>query len=201
MKSSFQAKALNDFGRSVRGLTTGLWRGDIDFATFRFSLESAISRHYENAWWEGAGRCGITRADGRNLEEQSAFDRERNIALGRIDGFADSILRRTRAEGYKLGPHLSRAAMWTNHYNRLIQIAATRACADRKFKWVLGPTREHCTDCARYAGRVYRASVWARYGARPQSRQLECGGWRCQCQLQPTDEPVTPGRPPSPTGG
>lgn len=55
----------------------------------------------------------------------------------------------------------------------------------------------NCDDCLNLHGRVYRASVWDRYGIAPQSPQLACGGWRCGCRFVVTDDPVTPGRPPN----
>lgn len=58
----------------------------------------------------------------------------------------------------------------------------------------------NCADCSRVEGRVYRNSVWAKYGWQPGSSDLACQGFRCRCTLDPTDEPVTSGRPPSMRG-
>jgi hypothetical protein len=66
------------------------------------------------------------------------------------------------------------------------------ACGDGKFKWVLGPT-EHCTTCAKLEGLVKRGSWW-RDNVLPQNppnEKLECGGWRCQCNLEATDQRVS----------
>lgn len=57
-----------------------------------------------------------------------------------------------------------------------------------RYKWQYGDT-EHCTDCLALNDVVLTASEWRRIGIRPQSPDLECGGWRCKCRFVPTDEP------------
>ena len=116
-------------------------------------------------------------------------------------GFADQIEANSKANGGKLTPLLTRAKMWSNRYNAIVTIAQQVSCADKKFKWHLGPTEEHCGDCLTYAGRVHRGSVWASVGAAPQSRSLACGGWNCLCALSPTTDRASGGRPPRPSGG
>lgn len=56
--------------------------------------------------------------------------------------------------------------------------------------WRLGATERHCRDCAAFDGKVLTQSEWARLPA-PQSPDLECGGWNCDCSLLPTDQPRT----------
>jgi len=57
----------------------------------------------------------------------------------------------------------------------------------------------NCTDCSKYNGRVYRASVWG--DIRPQHRGLACHGYQCQCEfVQNSRYPATPGKPPKMTG-
>ena len=55
----------------------------------------------------------------------------------------------------------------------------------------------NCCDCLRMHGRVYRNSIWAKYGIEPQSPNLACFGGHCRCKKTPTDLPVTKGRPPA----
>lgn len=51
------------------------------------------------------------------------------------------------------------------------------------YRWVVGPT-EHCRDCLRLNGTELTAVEWQRIGIRPQSPDLACGGWQCQCELR-----------------
>jgi hypothetical protein len=90
----------------------------------------------------------------------------------------------------------SRLPMWINRYTEVVNTAKIMAGADRKLKWVLGPT-EHCSSCLKLAGKVKRGSVWIASGIQPQSRSLECGGFNCQCSLQPTTDRASAGRLPS----
>lgn len=93
-----------------------------------------------------------------------------------------------------------RGELWINRYNAVKAQAQLMAKDNPKLRWGVGPT-EHCSDCATYDGRVYRASTWARYGISPQSRRLACKGYKCQCNFTETSDPCMPGRPPSPSGG
>jgi hypothetical protein len=199
IQASTITKSSTDFGRRVRGLTRGLWADEIDFFGFVDSLISAIYRGYEQAWQEGSAECGITPAD-RSSNERMILQREIGIAVERVMPFADFIQAHRKVDGFLLRTNLYRANLWSNRYNAVANLARSTSCADRKFVWVLGPTREHCNDCLTYAGRVHRGSVWESVGARPQSRSLACHGYLCQCRLEPTDAPASPGRPPRPTG-
>ena len=193
-------KSESDFGRRVRGLARGLWGGTVDWLQFADSLAEALYRGYEQAWREGADRCGITPAE-RSDQERIVLQREITADLGRIRPFGDWIVAHSQAKEVKLAVVLSRAEIWTHRYVSIMSLAQVTACADAKLVWHLGSTHEHCTDCLTYNGKVFRASIWRKYAAIPQSHSLECGGWRCECSLRPTRAPVTPGHPRYPGGG
>ena len=196
------SKDLASFGLNVRSAVRGLWTGDFDFMSFVDNMTSAIFKGYEQAWQEGASQCGIGVTD-RTATEQQRLDREVNTDLGHVPPFADFIAANSKANGGKLGKLLTRAEMWTNRYNFVVGIAQQTSCADQKYQWRVGPT-EHCRDCLTYDGRIYRGSTWAAVGAQPQSRRLECGGYRCQCALvlvTSASVRAWPGRPPAPSGG
>ncbi len=194
-----ESKSVASYGRQVRGLVSGLWRGSIDEATFIDAMRGTIRREMTNAWRDGALECGINPKE-FTTEEQAVLSQRIDQAASTVVGFAASINANNRASGAKLKPQLGRAEMWTNQYVTTRNMAQQIACADRKLKWVWNPMKEHCHDCQRYNGRVYRASTWRKYNIAPQSRNLACGGYRCGCNFVPTTDPVTPGRPPGPSG-
>lgn len=179
------------YGASIRAAVRGLWRGDIDQSAFIDTMLSAINRGLEQAWREGARECGIG-PDERTTQEEAALVQLQNRSIASVQSFGIAISQATRADGALLRPHLNRAASWTNRYNEARNLARSMACADQKFTWVLGPT-EHCSSCLKMAGKVKRASQWDAREIRPQHPDLECGGWRCQCQLQQTDAPLSRG--------
>ena len=189
-----------DYGRRLRGLARGLWAGEIDTFQFTDSFLMAMERGFEQAWSEGARSCGIEPSE-RTDEEATRLNTFIFSQAPHVPGLATWIQERTREEGKKLSAVLHRIGIWTNRYNELMSIAQTMACADQKFKWTRGGTKQPCGDCLGYHGRVHRGSVWAKYDIRPQHQSLGCKGYKCQCSLDPTDEPVTPGRPAGMSGG
>ena len=174
----------------------------MDQFTFVDDFASAIRRRFIEAWHEGAATCGI-QPDELTDEELQALETEINQEITYIWQFSVDIIGdiiSNRNSGGKLKPLLDRVELWMNAYHRLKSQAQLMACADQKLKWVMDPAQENCEDCQKYNGRVYRGSIWAKYGIQPQGSNLACGGWRCGCILVVTDDPVTAGRPPSPTG-
>jgi len=194
---ALRTKSIADFGRRVRGLTRGYWAGEIDQFTFVDSMIEAVRRGITQAWYQGFRECGFS-VEEMTHDERSQLDQHILDSHSTILSFARFIAENSKASGGKLRTCLARAELWTNRYNAVYNEAKAIACADQKLMWLYNPEKEHCVDCLRYHGRVYRASVWKKYGALPQSRNLACGGWRCGCRLVPTDQPCTPGRPPSP---
>ena len=98
--------------------------------------------------------------------------------------------------GGKLQKVFARIELWVNRWEDVYNQALLMGRENPKLKWVVGPT-EHCTTCLKLNGKVKRASTWEASGWRPQSRDLACGGWKCQCRLVPTTEPLTKGRLPT----
>lgn len=56
---------------------------------------------------------------------------------------------------------------------------------DAYYTWRLGATNEHCRDCAWANGRTFTIREWSAMGLMPQSNNLECGGYYCDCSLEP----------------
>lgn len=209
---TFETKTIENFGRRLRALAHDLWAARArDLASGLFpagigaltvwsgGMTDAIYIGYEEAWVEGEQSVGILPEE-RTIEETVKLQGLITDDVGRVMSMGDWIVEHDKANGGTFEAVLSRVELWTNRYNSVKHIAQVTAGADRKMRWRVGPT-EHCQDCADYNGRVYRASVWSNYQALPQSRNLECGGWRCQCRLEDTSAPVNSGHPPFPTGG
>jgi len=199
----------SNYRLEIRAATRGLWKGIGDYDWFYREMDTIIRRGIPQAFYDGAKECGILPAE-LTPEEMQVIDGAVYEELGYIGGFAKAIGRGSPIwyfqaphflpepeNGGKLGPLMDRADMWVQRYNNIRERGKSMACADRKAEWIYGDTIEHCASCSKVAGRVYRISVWDRYGWVPGSRALACGGWRCDCKRQFTDAPVTPGRPPS----
>lgn len=195
-----QSRGEADYAASIRATFRAFW---LDLISYDYAFEAmmtAIWRGFERAFADGAGECGILPEEFTPIErmdlEQRIFDQ-----YNYINGVLDFIQANSKTNGGKWGTVNARVPLWANRYGEAREKAKGMACADQKAKWVYGDTIEHCKDCSRVVGRVYRFSTWDRYGWIPGSHELACGGWRCKCQRVPTDEKCTPGRPPSLSGG
>lgn len=192
----FDTKTLSSYRSGIYAAARGLWRGDLTTLEFIDSMDGSVRRGLAQGWYEGAVLCGIKSADLTD-EEVDALQLLIINNIAYVDGLADYIAQNSKTNGGTFTNLEPRLQLWVNRYNEARNQGQQMACADQKLIWVLGATEQHCDDCANAAGRVYRASTWAKYGWRPQSPELACAGFNCDCRFETTDEPVTKGRPPS----
>lgn len=182
---------------ALRQNVRAFWSGRRDFDQFLETLNDTIQFHLELAWREGAAECGIS-PDERTPEEAA---RLREFVLNQMSftfKLAEFVEANTQAEGGLLRTSLKRLPPWINRYNEVKAIAQQMACADTKYRWVLG-FAEHCKTCLKLAGRVMRASRWAELDVHPQDTRpgkLECNGYKCKCRFERTNKRATPGRLP-----
>lgn len=201
--ASMALKSLSDYRRSLRSLVRGYWKGDLGAFDFVDGMASSVTRHFTQAWAEGAQKFGVTSGE-MTEAETTRLNLEINTEISYITLFAGAVAEESKANGGALGPLFDRIELWVNNYGRIVSLAGSMAAADKKSQWAYGDTITHCLDCSTYAGRVYRNSVWLKflepYDAMPRGHGLACSGFQCDCSLKPTSEPVTPGRPPKPIG-
>lgn len=81
---------------------------------------------------------------------------------------------------------LSRAQLWgSKGLDGIYNVGLTLGRGNKMMEFVLGPT-EHCESCLALAGQVHRALTFLKAGLAPRSDRLNCGGFRCQCELVET---------------
>lgn len=193
-----EASGQEIYQSQLNAAVRGLWRGVLTADQFFDAMGAAIQRRITQAWREGADSVGISPAE-YTPDEVAALAAFIATQFTYISGFADAIQSGSKANDGALSPLLARAALWANRYVEATNQARVMAGANQKLEWVIGPTEEHCSDCGRLNGKVKRGSVWAAYGLAPQSRNLKCKGYNCECKLMPTTKPVTPGPLPRPS--
>ena len=179
------------YRQNILAARRALWLGEWDLDAFILEMITIMERGFEQAAREGESDCGILPGE-RSLRGRQALARFTDEQLRYIEPFGEDIERGSKANGGLLTATDYRGRMWVNRYNEVVNLIRTIECADRKYEWVLGPT-EHCPDCLRLAGKVKRGSTWDAYGIRPQSPRLACSGYNCQCELKPTDKPLSKG--------
>jgi len=180
----------------LRAAAYAVWNGALTQPQGLASMYLTIGRELTRAWKEGAAECGI-KPDEFTFEEIVARDNFIRDQESYAPRFIDFVIQNSKANGGKRSTVYARIELWVNNYKLARTQAASMSCANKKKVWRLGATEEHCDSCAKFNGRVYRYQTWAQNGALPQSRRLCCGGWRCDCILEDTDERVTPGRFPA----
>lgn len=179
---------------AIRSAVRGLWTGEFDYEQFYDAMLVAIRMHLPRAWHEGARQCGVLPGE-LTQEERKALEQATLYETQWINRFATAIEEGNKANGGKLTPLFRRAEVWIGRWQGVRSRAMAMACADRKLKWTLGAA-EHCSSCLKLNGKIKRASFWNERGILPRVHNapyLECGGWRCQCTLVPTDEPASKG--------
>jgi hypothetical protein len=134
--------------------------------------------------------------DERTEDEQAKLDAAIADEISYLGNFADAITENSRARDGALEPLLSRAELWAQAYVSIISLAQVSSGADLKLIWTYGDTIDHCPDCSQYNGKIFRRSEWEAVGARPQSRDLACQGYKCDCSLEVTTARKTRGKPP-----
>lgn len=77
-----------------------------------------------------------------------------------------------------------RLSMWTNSATSLHTLGVLLDNLDQNFIFELGNTEDHCNDCLSLNGQVYTGREWLDSGLRPQSRELACNGYHCDCRLR-----------------
>ena len=95
-------------------------------------------------------------------------------------------------DGLKAGMEAikSRLVLWVNKGLQALNVGTiykkpVPGSVEPRFMWKRGGTAAPCKDCLALDGVIKLASEWQKAGIEPQSPQLECGGWNCQCRFVP----------------
>lgn len=193
------ARSTETYRTSLRSIVRGVWSRQLGYLQAMEAFSSSVTRHLTQAAYAGLKRNGI-RPDEMTPEERRALTKRIYTELQFVGNFIDDVLR--NPEGIsRLESHFARVDIWASRYNEVVKMFEIMSAKNKKFIWTVNPMKEHCVDCLRLANRVYRSSIWDKYGIIPGSARLACGlGGKCGCQLSPTDKPLSRGRPPKLSG-
>lgn len=188
-------KTVKYYNLALDRAVVDFYNGDLDEGDFIGEMIRLIEGQFTRAWNEGAVSVGF---DPKNMDAEDLA-----ILKERIDAEMEFILDYAQAindaasEGKDIGPLRQRVSLWANRYNEIANDARLHFGKKRQhLKWNLGATEKHCATCAKLNGTVATAAAWEKRGLHPQgapNEKLECGGWKCDCKLDPTDEPLTKG--------
>ena len=147
-----------------------------------------ISYQFRRGWLAGLRELGLSMTPEMEAELQAAMVEE----IGYVQKLMDDI-RQAAIDESGYDQFRDRVRMWAHRYDEMRNRALLFAGGNTLLTWELGNTEIHCDgskgndkNCLSRAGMTKPAADWNR-DVRPQSRELECGGWRCDCRLVMVD--------------
>lgn len=188
-------KTYDYFLRVLSGDVVDLYRGNITEAQFVDNLAALLDQQLRRAFNEGMRQNGLDPQNDMTDEWEQAYQEIVSSEYQYVDGFAADIVKGAKDNtGYE--QFQARAALWANRYNDVVnQAVIITAEGKDRLEWHLGQTEKHCETCKQLDGIVAFAAEWDTAGLKPQSPPndaLECGGWKCDCSLMPTDKRRSP---------
>lgn len=185
---SLGIKSQEYYQAQLTRLVKSFYKGNMDILEFVTIFGDLIMGQLTKAWYEGMAVNDVPPED---LTDEWKFMLDDIIRVEKdsVFPFADEIAAASQLTGTSIDPFLSRVFIWSNRYED-VRNQAILATAEEKTKleWIFGDT-DHCTTCEQLNGIIAYAREWNEAGLRPQNPPngaLECGGWRCQCRLEPT---------------
>jgi hypothetical protein len=178
--------------RAIDKLVKDLYKGEISKDDFDGRMFELIDDQMRRAFNEGMRLNGLDPVEDMTDAWRQIYQDKTLSQVEFIDKFSSDILNNAdQVAGYdKL---LDRADMWSNQYPAMVNEAQLiTAYPKDRYVWNLGATEEHCSTCASLDGVIHTAQEWLDLGYHPGSPPndaLECGGWRCDCSMEYTDEP------------
>lgn len=193
---SLAEKTQEQYRRALYAAVRSYWDGVITDTGLVSQMDSIIRRHYVRASYDAAKEAGMNVGDITSEESdqlQTMIASEQSYVVG----FVTWLAKYHTLKDSKISVAFDRIQMWAGRYELIKSKFLTIFAKNKKLMWKVGDT-EHCIDCLTMDGRVYRASTIDKYNIQPRSKELACGGYRCQCRwvIAPAGTPVTKGRPP-----
>jgi hypothetical protein len=180
---------------AIEGLVRGVYNGQIA-GQFIDTMANLISGQFTQAYqqaFEDEGFTDFNMPDYLNQSLEEAILRQYDY----VDQYYRDVID-ARVDQTPIDPLIARAALWaqryTESYNEAVRLISVNNGG--KLMWVEGDTMQKCSTCLALDGIIAFASEWDTLGVKPQhapNSKLECDGWKCECQLVPTDKRRSPG--------
>ena len=192
--------ALLEYERELQALTEEAVTGQIDKPEFEQRMREIVFAALLLAFLRGHGG----NEDELASSAQAAFRAQRNRAnesiadlsndIYNLDRYAERDGRRPQTEAQGLERAFGRVILWVSALAGVYALGLLHKPREAGqpiiyYQWQLGRTSQHCSDCLRLNGQVHTQEEWLASGWQPQGRNLECGGWNCDCRLVRVDGP------------
>jgi hypothetical protein len=193
------SRSANTYRTALRAVIRGVWQGEMGYLQALDAFTSAVRRHFTQAAISGAKENGVTFPEFSEKElnylNSRIFDE-----LQYVPGFINTVMLNPKGVA-PIDSYFNRIDQWVSRWGEVRKRLQIMTAGNKKFLWKMDPGKEHCIDCLRLHGKVFRASVWESVNAYPNSPSLSCGlGGKCGCLLEETSAPLSKGRPPKLVG-
>jgi hypothetical protein len=193
VKCALAIKSLPYFRKTIERLVKSLYDGFIggEFVdTMKNLISGQMRKAYAEAWKEDGNEGKLP--DELEKSAQALADEQAGFVDGYYKAIVDARVNKTSAE-----PLMYRAELWANRYTQAKNDAFAEIAAANggKLVWIEGDTEDKCDTCVALDGITAYATEWAQAGFKPQNApnaMIDCGGWNCQCKLEPTDKRRSP---------
>lgn len=87
-----------------------------------------------------------------------------------------------------VGKLANRLTLWQNTgiavlNEGIVNAPIVKGLPEPTYRWRFDDGAKHCDDCKALDGVILTRSEWKKLGIKPNSPQLQCGGWHCKCRL------------------
>lgn len=185
--------ALDNYTDELEALTLRANNGELTQAEFENQLSNMVTLSLAAIYSQMVGKDpeDFSEQDQSSLDEYVAVNLE---SVGQLadDIYSDKYQNTEDRDGVAM--LLVRLGLWTMNAYALATLGqvVNDANKEKRYRFVLGNTKEHCSSCSRLNGQVHTGSEWANHpDMLPRAHGLECGGWRCLCALVETTDPVS----------
>lgn len=183
-KQPEETKSIDDTTSAFVDEIAAAMQDGIDRAVSKAStaarIRGAITRYGKLAYQDGLEDGGVDASELSDDDILSISD----MAVHDTQ-FVSDLVNEIYSETGMIGTPETRAPMWSKTLSEFYNAGLASADANGMYMWEVGDT-DHCRDCERMDGQVHRMKDYVRKGIVPQSSDLECGGYRCQCALVKT---------------
>ncbi len=193
----YGVKTQEHYERQLWKIVQDYFQNKIDAYSYIDQITKVISNQLEKAFNEGARAVDVDPSEftSKDLAELTSII---NSEYGYVLELATDI-ENARANGMTIQEFRqafrNRISLWANRYKDTVNRAKVYFGKKVKLMWKLGRTKEHCSTCSKLNGMVAWGEEWEESGIHPQeppNGHLECGGWKCECDLIVTKKRRSP---------
>lgn len=178
----------SEFQDILADLMVDVANGTISRSEFITEAESLVAADIINAYLDGSEKTIAQLTD----EDRSIIDEQTEINLDAIPNLYDTSVEFGDNEEIPLDQLVSnRVKLWGSSVSAVFMLGFLHMLDQlAPVGWKLGPT-DHCDTCLDASVLVLTRGQWRELGIHPKGRMLNCKGYRCQCEFEETDEPLT----------